>query len=33
MQFDDAICRYAVCAYAPGDAGDDSLVDFLTLKQ
>ena len=32
MQFDDAICKYAICShaigeYAPGDAGDEAISE------
>ena len=27
MQFDDAICRLAICEYAPGDAGDEAISE------
>ena len=27
MQFDDAICRLAICEYAPVDAGDEAISE------
>ena len=32
MQFDDAICRNAICAYAPGDAGDEVISESHKCK-